>query len=289
VLVQFAQWMRQHRGVSERTLCIYESVLRRFLQAHGEDVRRIGAMALRTFVVQQASQGADSAKRAATALRMFVRYLIAEGRCEAGLDAAIPTAARWRLSALPRGLPISDVERIVAACDPRTLTGARDRAIILLLSRLGLRAGDVVALCVDDLDWEHGRLHVTGKGRRQSQLPLPQDVGDAILHYLRHFRPSVACCQVFLRTRAPIKHLTSEAVTQIVARAMGRASVRSRHRGAHVLRHSAATAMLRNGASLDSIASVLRHRSIETTMLYAKVDVALLREVAQPWPETVSC
>jgi hypothetical protein len=164
VLVHFAHWMRQHRGVTESTIRGYEPVLLRFIETHGDDPRRFDAATLRSFVLKQAQRGTESAKRVVTALRMFVRYLIAEGRCKAGLDTAIPTVARWRLSTLPRYLPASDVERIVAACDPRTPTGARDRAIVLLVSRLGLRAGDIVALRIED------HLRVAGKGRWQSRL-----------------------------------------------------------------------------------------------------------------------
>ena len=168
--------------------------------------------------------------------------------------------------------------------------GIRDRAILLLLARLGLRAGDVVGLELRDIDWAAARVRVVGKGRREVRLPLPQDVGDAMLAYLRTRRTGVACDRVFLRARAPWRPLASRScVSNIVKRAVVRAAVSAPTRGAHLLRHSAATAMLREGISLPAIGVVLRHRSVETTAHYAKVDVELLRSVAQPWLGGVSC
>jgi integrase len=282
--------MRQHRGVTESTLRRYDCVLARLLEVLGDEPRRYSARGLREFVLGRAKRPAHSARAVATPVRVFVRYLIAQGQCPAALEAAVPTVAHWRLSALPRYLPDSDVDRIIATCDPTTPVGARDRAILLLLARLGLRAGDVVALRLDELDWQDGSFRVTGKGRRESRLPLPQQVGDALLVYLKRGRPLVAADQVFIRAHAPLGPLgCSGAVSRIVARAMLRAGVVTPWRGAHVLRHSAATAMLRQGVCLDAISTVLRHRSIETTAHYAKVDTALLRQVAQPWPEETPC
>ena len=191
---------------------------------------------------------------------------------------------------MPRYLPSSDVERIIEACNPSTLVGARDRAILLLLSRLALRAGDIVVLQLTDINWDEASLRFVGKGRREAQLPLSQEVGDAILTYLqlRGTRPGVDA--LFLSTRAPMdRPLSSVTVSAIVARAIKRAGVATPSRGAHLLRHSAATEMLRQGMSLDGIGAILRHRSVETTAHYAKVDLALLREVALPWPEETSC
>jgi len=182
------------------------------------------------------------------------------------------------------------VQRIIDACDATRPEGARDRAILLLLARLGLRAGDIVGLELRDLDWAAARVRVVGKGRREARLPLPQEVGDAILAYLRARRAGVTCDRVFLRARAPWRPLaTSSCVSAIVKRAMVRAAVAAPTRGAHLLRHSAATAMLRDGISLPAIAVVLRHRSVETTAHYAKVDTELLRSVAQPWLGGAPC
>jgi site-specific recombinase XerD len=246
--------------------------------------------ALRTFIIEAASpHGRSKAKMVVTAARAFLRYLISEGHCRLGLDGAIPTIGRWRLAALPRYLPASDIDRLVAACDPAVSQGARDRAIILLLARLGLRAGDVASLRMADIDWVRATLLVSGKSRAATTLPLPQDVGDAILLYVEHGRPETEVAEIFVRALAPRTGLGRSGVTSVVASAMRRAGVISPSRGAHTLRHSAATAMLRQGVSLAAIGAVLRHRSEETTRLYAKVDVALLRQLALPWPEVSPC
>jgi site-specific recombinase XerD len=166
--------------------------------------------------------------------------------------------------------------------------GRRDRAVLLLLVRLGLRAGDVAALRLRDLDWQVGTVQVSGKNRRQHRLPLPQEVGDAILHYLND-RPPMAHDHVFLTTRAPIKGLSYQAVGKLATQAMQRAGVELPVHGAHILRYSAATQMLRHGVPLSAIGAVLRHASVETTLGYAKVDFRLLQQVVRPWPEGVPC
>lgn len=186
---------------------------------------------------------------------------------------------------MPRYIAADDIERLIAACDPSSAAGARDRAVILLLARLGLRAGDVRELRLADIDWSQARLRVVGKGRCETWLPLPQDAGDAVLHYLEDSRPRIEDEHVFLRVHAPFGPLPSSGpISKLVRRAIQRAGVEAPSMGAHVLRHSAATAMLRQGSSLDIIGAVLRHRCVESTAHYAKVDVALLRMVAQPWP-----
>ena len=287
LLTAFRDWMQHHRGVTETTLRIYGRIVTQALQVLGEDPQSYDARGLRSFVLEGSQRhGSSKAKLVMTAMRTFVRYLVAQGRCRAALVDAIPTIARWRLATLPRYLPAGDVERIVAACDPSTPVGARDRAILLLLARLGLRAGDIAALGRADLNWDQATISVCGKGRRAVHLPLPQDVGDAILHYLRHGRPPVDADPLFLRATAPWGGLAIHGtVSSIVERAIQRAGVESTSRGAHVLRHSAATELLRQGVSLDTIGALLRHRSVETTALYAKVDVTRLREIALPWPE----
>jgi integrase len=219
---------------------------------------------------------------------MFLRYLASQGKCRAGLDAAIPTIAGWRLASLPRCLSTDEVEQLLAACDPSSPMGLRDRAVILLLARLGLRASDVAALCFADIDWEDGSVLVKGKSRREVRLPLPQEVGDAILTYLEH-RPRVQDEHVFVRCVAPFRGLLDSAVSQIVRRNMRRASITAASYGSHILRHSAATEMLRRGVSLYDIGSVLRHRSADMSGYYAKVDMELLKQVVQPWPEVLSC
>lgn len=290
LLQTFRQWMEQHRGVTRSTLEVYGRTVTALLHTLGEAPAQFTAQGLRTFVLDQAHRHSPHhAKLVVTATRMFVRYLVAQGHCAAALADAIPTVAAWRLAVLPQYLPATDIARIIAACDPTTPTGARDQAIVLLLSRLGLRASDVTARRFQPIDWAAASLRVGGKGRRETCLPLPQDVGDAILTYLERGRPPYHDDHVFLRAIAPRGPLTRRAISNLIARAMRRAEVRAPSYGAHILRHSAATAIVRQGGSLDVIAAVLRHRSVETTVLYAKVDVALLHEVAQPWPEVHVC
>jgi integrase/recombinase XerD len=287
LLDAFRRFMVEHRGLAASTTVMYLRIIANFLDMSDGDISRVNAGEIRAFVLDYKHR---QLKNVAAALRAFLRYLIAQGRCPAALEGAIPKVASWRLATLPRYLPASDVERIIAACDSSTPIGCRDRAIVLLLARLGLRAGDVMGLRLSDIDWQDASLLVSGKGRREVRLPLPQEVGDAILAYLEHGRPPVDITQVFLRTQAPVRPFAdSSVVSDIVARAIQRAGVTARFRGAHVLRHSAATQMLRQGASLDDIGAVLRHASLESTAHYAKVDVALLRMVAQPWPEVTSC
>jgi site-specific recombinase XerD len=218
---------------------------------------------------------------------MFLRFLIAEGKCSADLHAAIPVLAHWRLSSLPRYLQQEEVERIVSSCDLNSAVGKRDRAILLLLARMGLRAGDIVQLRLGDIDWEGATVELSGKGRREVRLPLTQEIGCALVAYLQDGRPRTDTDILFVRSRAPFRAFASHsAVSVIVEKAMQRADITCQSRGAaHVLRHSAATSMLRQGASLQDIADILRHGSIETTQIYAKVDVTALSLIAQPWPE----
>ncbi|WP_244464251.1 tyrosine-type recombinase/integrase [Bradyrhizobium japonicum] len=179
----------------------------------------------------------------------------------------------------------SDVETLIATCDQTTATGVRDRAILLLLARLGLRAGDILSLRLTDVDWQQATLSVRGKGRRETRLPLPQDAGDALLAYLDQARPHVADVRIFFMSNAPIRPLTgSSAVSDVVRSAIRKAGIPVPSNGANLLRHSAATAMLRGGATLDTVGAVLRHRSPDMTAHYAKVDVTMLLQIAQPWP-----
>lgn len=292
LLTEFCQWMHQQRGTGDLTLYNYSLSIRDLLKRLGEDPVRFDAQSLRHFVLEKSQQsGWAAAKKCTTALRMFLRFLIAEGKCAAGLDAAIPALAHWRLSSLPRYVQPEEVERIITSCDLNSRVGRRDRVILLLLARLGLRAGDIVKLRLGDIDWQGAWLYVSGKGRCQSRLPLTQEVGYAIVDYLQGDRPQTDTDVLFIRSRAPFCAFASHcAISVIVAQAMRRAGVACRGRGAaHVLRHSAATSMLRQGASLQDIAAMLRHRSIETTEIYAKVDGATLRQIAQPWPEVQTC
>lgn len=286
VVEKFTAWMRQHRGVRDSTLGNYVPLVREFVAALGDDAAAYDATRVRAFILARARRaGRSPAKSVVNAVRMFLRFLAVCGDGPAELVAAVPRIAEWKLSSLPRYLLASDIERLVAACEPTSAAGARDRAVILLCARLGLRAGDVRALRLGDIDWSHGSLRVLGKGRCETGLPLAQEVGDAILHYLTRFRPATDDDHVFLRVHAPLGPLPSSGpIAKLVRRAIHRAGINAPSQGAHVLRHSAATALLRQGVSLDVIGAVLRHRCVESTAHYAKVDDALLRRVVQPWP-----
>ena len=283
---RFRDWMRQHRCVTEGTLANYLPLVEEFLAALGDDTSTYDARQVQDYILSVAHRHGEARTRSTVnAVRMFLRFLATYGYCSPDLVAAVPGIARWRLASLPRYIGAADVERLIATCNPGLAAGARDRAIILLLARLGLRAGDVRDLLLSDIDWSQGRLRVMGKGRCESWLPLPQEVGDAVLHYLEHFRPRIDDAHVFLRVYAPLGPLPSSGpISKLVRRAIQRAGIQAPSMGAHVLRHSAATAMLRESVSLDIIGAVLRHRSMESTAHYAKVDAALLQAVTQPWP-----
>ena len=288
LLSAFCQWMRQQRGICDVTLRSYRIYIRELLQRLGEEPSRFDASKLRAFVLERTrSRGWGTAKNCATVVRMFLRFLIADGQCAVGLDAAIPTVAHWSLASLPRYLPAKDVERLIASCDRASAVGRRDRAILLLLARLGLRARDVAHLRLSDIDWKGASIQVCGKGRCHTRLPLSQEVGQAIVAYLKKDRPQSSTDHVFISARAPRRSFASNcAISDIVNRALRRAGVVRPNRGAaHLLRHSLATSLLRKGTSLQDIAAILRHRSTETTQIYAKVDVPSLRRIAQPWPE----
>ena len=225
------------------------------------------------------------ARHLVRAIRSFLRYLYYKGLVDTDLSLVVPKVARWHLSTLPKHLPAAQVQQVLQHCDRKTALGRRDYAILLLLARLGLRAGEVVKLRLEDIDWENARIIMCGKGGKWSQLPLPPDVTKAIAHYLRHDRPRCASRRLFIRDYAPIDGFQSaSAIASLVKRALKRAGVASARKGAHLLRHSLATDMLSRGASLDEIGEVLRHNSSDSTAIYAKVDLKSLRALAVPWP-----
>jgi integrase/recombinase XerD len=218
-----------------------------------------------------------------TALRSFLRFLCQRGSIKTDLASALFGVAHWRLSHLPKSLPPDQVERLLRCCDRRTASGQRDYAILLLLARLGLRGGEVLAMTLDDLDWERGEILVRGKGQRFERLPLPKDVGTALVHYLRQVRPMCSTRKVFIRLKAPYRGLRQTAICCVVRRALQRAELNPDFKGAHLLRHSLATKMLRRDASLGEIGQLRRHRQPTTTQIYAKVDIKALRGIALPW------
>lgn len=286
---EFQAWMLEHRGVTRATLDVYRRVLDEFIETVGSDPLVYHPEALRRFVLARGSRhGSSYARLGGTAVRSFLRFLGATERCKPGLEFALPAYASRSHASLPKFLASEVVGRIITLC-PTDSSGLRDKAIILLLSRLGLRAGDIVRLRMNDIDWTNGRIKVCGKGRRHDFLPLQQEVGDAILRYLKKGRPQSRTSELFVTIPPPFRGLSYQAVSGIVRRAMERAEVSSPVCGAHVLRHSAATTMLRQGVSLASIGSVLRHRSPQTTARYARVDIGMLSMIAQPWPGVTTC
>ena len=288
----FSTWMTQHRGLKPRTVQRYVRLIEEMLPALGHDTAAYNAAHVRRVLLRQVNQlSLGYAKTYVTALRAFLRFLAVQGKCQSHLDRAVPTLPQWKLSALPRYLERDDIDRMIASCDLGKPWGIRDRAILLLMVRLGLRAGDIMAMRLDDLDWKAGAVRVLGKGRREVCLPLAQDAGEALIEYLVKARPAANTDHVFLCMNAPLRPIShSPTVSGIVQAALRRAGiVNAPSKGAHLLRHSAATAMLRSGASLDVIATVLRHQSTDTTAYYAKIDIQMLSEITQPWPEEAPC
>jgi site-specific recombinase XerD len=290
LIAGFVSWFRTHRGVAQPTLRLYARGAIALLDTLGEEVSTWTPHAVRAFLLDRANQcGVETTQKLITSTRAFLRYLSFCGDVRPDLALAIPAVAHWRLASLPRCLSAEELGRLIAACEGHSPARVRDHAIVLLLARLGLRAGDLAQLRLADIDWEHGTVQVLGKGRYQVRLPLPQDVGDALARYLES-RPCVDDTdRVFLRGIAPVKPFRSgDGVSSVVTRALQRAGIDAPRHGAHLLRHTAATEMLRHGVPLDQIGLVLRHRSLDMSAYYAKVDIAGLRQIAQPWPEVHS-
>jgi integrase len=241
----------------------------------------------RFIVTHTSDQCRGTAKLTVTALRSLLGFLNTDGVIERNLSAAVPSVAGWRLAGLPKGLEPGQVEAMLRCCDRRTRLGRRSFAVTTMLVRLGLRAGELAALRLDDIDWHTGTIVVRGKGNQIERLPLPADVGEAVVAYLRHARPESALDRtVFVRFKAPHRALSAAAVRHIVTAAARRAGLG--RIGPHRLRHTAATQMLRSGAPLSEIGQLLRHRRALTTAIYAKVDRTALRAIARPWPGGVA-
>jgi site-specific recombinase XerD len=267
----------------------YLPVARRFLSHRFGSgkvrLKKLGASDVTDFVLHDSShRGRRSAQLMATVLRSFLGFLLQQSHISTNLAAAVPTVAGWRLSELPRFLEPKQVERVLRSCDRRTKVGKRDYAILLLLARLGLRAGEVARLTLDDIDWRAGHLLIRGKGPQVDRLPLPQDAGQALAAYLQKGKPGSSSRRIFIQRNAPHDPLAPSSISNVVRAALARAQIQSRHQGAHLFRHSLATAMLRNGASISQIGQVLRHQLPQTTEIYAKVDLKALRALALPWP-----
>jgi site-specific recombinase XerD len=291
LVTAFRSWLQAHRGASKSTVRLYARDAAELVKELGEGIGTWTVGAVRGFVIDRAARcGIATTQKRITSLRSFLRFLNASGQSSSDLADAVPAVASWRLARLPRHLSEDELARLIATCDdPAAPSRVRDRAILLLLARLGLRAGDVAQLRLGDIDWRGGTLLVAGKGRYQVRLPLPQDVGDALLAYMDGRPKTESSDRVFLRSIAPVGPFKSgDGVSSVVEHALRRAGITSPAKGAHLLRHTAATQMLRNGVPLDQIGLVLRHRSLDMTAYYAKVDKSLLRGIAQPWPKVRS-
>ncbi len=290
---EYAQYLTAERGLAPVTVSSYVDVLGRFLgDQFGDSPLDFGALTvstITTFVIRQArTMSPRYAQGIVSALRSICRFLRQRGAIDRDLAAALPSVSDGRLATIPKYLNPEEVERVLQTCGRHTAVGRRDYAILLLLARLGLRAGEIIALELEDIRWRAGEILVRSSKRLpQDRLPLVADVGDALATYLRRDRPPHATRRVFLCTRAPRRGFGNPStVSAIVRRALARAGLSPALKGAHLFRHSLATRMLRHGASLPEIGMVLRHRAVQTTEIYAKVDLDTLRALAHPWPET---
>ena len=289
----YTQHYRRTRGLRDRTLRGYGSFARLLVRAVlGDDPidpTRFHPSDVMGFVGSLRDRFSPrSMKTVRTALRSFFRFLRVEGLCDEQLETAVPKVAYWRLSTLPRSLRDDQLAQVLASFDTSTPCGHRDRAIVVCLSTLGLRPSEVAALCLEDLDWRAGTVHLRSrKTRRGAVLPLPREAGRAIVAYLRQARPATTERRVFVQHVGPRRGrpISSTAVSEVVARALRRAKVDAPLTGAYVFRHTVASRMVRQGASLKEVADFLGHRSLDTTTIYAKVDLPALRKVSLPWPE----
>jgi site-specific recombinase XerD len=286
LLAEYAKYEATERGLAtrsiQRNVCTVRPFVERRMREGQPGLEQLTAGGVTAFVVEQSRRAPRSLVHLVPALRSLLRYLHVTGITPVGLASAVPTMARWKLAGLPKALPDGQVGALLASCDPHIAVGQRDRAILTVMWRLGMRIGEVAALRLDDLDWRCGEMVITGKGPRCERMPLPSDVGEAIVSYLVEWRPRTVSRNVFVCANAPHGPMCRNTVTNVVARAARRAGLGVMH--AHRLRHSAATAMLGAGASLEEIGQVLRHRDALTTTIYVKVNLAALRKLARPWP-----
>jgi len=290
IIQEYAHFLRHQRGLSQIRINNCLPVARRFLEARfgAGKIRldRLRVEEVTDFIVRDRSTVCPRRAQLTTgALRSFLGFLTQAGKVTTNLAASVPAVANWRLSELPQFLEPPQVEKLLGSCNQNSQIGRRDYAVLLLLARLGLRAGEVVHLSLENINWAAGEVLIRGKSAREDRLPLLPDVGQALADYLKRDRPVCSCRRVFLRMKAPRRGFSSStAVDCIFKRALARADLHPPHKGAHLLRRSLATTMLRRGASLTQIGEVLRHQLAQTTEIYAKVDFTALRALAQPWP-----
>jgi len=287
----FADYLRQERGLAPKSIINHRPVIRRFLRevcpGGASDLDKIGQEDVICYVERHARDAsAASGKAMCWSLRAFLRYLYHSGANPLALASCVPSIRRWKLASLPTYLSFAQVQKVLDACDRTTASGRRDYAILMLLTKVGLRANEVATLTLDDIDWRSGTMLIRAKNRQQTRMPIPSDVGTAIVEYLRNDRPASPCRRLFLRTLAPhVGFASGGAITMVASAALKRAEISGcAHHGAHLFRHSLATELLRCGATLSQIGQLLQHKSHDTTRIYAKVDVEALRTLSLPWP-----
>ena len=290
MLQEFRQYLIDQRNLAPITIQTYLGTVEHFLMhcyaAKPLELETLNVPEGTTFMLQQARHySAGHTQLIASGLRNFFRFLLQQGVTKTNFAQCVLTPARRQLSTLPKFMKADDVERLLQSVDQETPTGRRNFAMLQLLARLGLRSGEVASLTLDEINWDKGTITIGGKGGHQDQLPLPHGVGQAIANYLCNGRPVCSTRHVFVRIRAPLRgFLNGQAVGTVVRRALNRANLHPALKGAHLLRHSLATRLLREGASLTEIGELLRHRNLYTTQIYAKVDETALRRLAPSWP-----
>jgi site-specific recombinase XerD len=287
----FSNYLQEERGLAPKSIIRHLPVIRRFLREvcprGAPDLGRISHEDVTRYVERHARDwSAGSGKAMCWSLRAFLRYLHNRELNPFALASCVPSIRRWRLASLPTYLSASQVRKVLDGCDRTTALGRRDYAILMMLAKLGLRANEVATLDLDDIDWRSGEMLICAKGRQRARMPMPPDVGAAVVDYLRNGRPTSSCRRLFLRTLAPnVGFASGCAITMIAKTALERADIRGySHHGAHIFRHSLATELLRSGATLSEIGQLLRHESHDTTRIYAKVDIKALRTLSLPWP-----
>ncbi len=291
IFEEFGDYLRRERGLAPKSIIRHQPFIRRFLHevcpAGVGDLGRISQESVIRYIERHARDwSAGSGKAMCWSLRAFLRYLHHKGLNPLALAGCVPSIRQWKLASLPTYLSTAQVQKVLHGCDRATAIGRRDYAILMMLAKLGLRADEVATLTLDDVDWRSGEMLVRAKGRQRARMPIPPDVGAAIVAYLRDGRPKSSCRRLFLRSFAPhVGFASGCAITMIAKTALDRAGIRGyAHQGAHIFRHSLATELLRSGATLSEIGQLLRHESHDTTRIYAKVDVDALRTLSLPWP-----
>ena len=291
IFQEYADYLRTERGLAPRSIICHLPVIRRFLRevcpAGAGDLGKINQENIVRYVERHASdRSAESGKAMCWVLRAFLRYLHHTGLNPLDLAGCVPSVRRWKLASLPTYLSAAQVQKVFDGCDRTTAMGRRDYAILMLLGKLGLRANEVATLTLDDIDWRRGEMLIHAKGRQRALMPMPPDIGSALVAYLRDGRPRSACRQLFLRMLAPhVGFASGCAITMVAKVALERVGIHGyAHQGAHIFRHSLATELLRSGATLSEIGQLLRHESQDTTRIYAKVDIEALRTLSLPWP-----